>query len=142
MNYPMQFVAAAAAVIAIALVDVRPPRRSRQSCRRWPSPESDGDPVAQPSPTASASECGYGELAGLPGCAGAGGRGASIDQLRPAVTFRTPDGWENNVDIPASVRASARGPGDHHWSEVVAAYQGENCSAVQKVNSAVQCRTG
>ena len=102
MTPTIKFGTAIAAILLIALVGFGVLNGRGEPAVGGPPATPSSIPSPSPSPTPSVSDCGYGELAGLPGCAGplTAGEHRSTN-FDPAVTFQTPDGWENNVDIPA-----------------------------------------
>ena len=132
MTPTIKFGAAIAAVLLIALVGFGL-LRGGSSNVGGPSATPSPTPSLSANPSADAYECGYGDLTGLPGCAGllAAGEHRSTN-FDPALSVQTPDGWENNVDIPAWYEVRHGDHGIILWSEVVAAFRDDNCLAAQK----------
>lgn len=135
MNPTLKFAAAIAAVVLVAVIgyNLLPTTSSVGVPVATPSPSPDMSPSPSADGSATAYECGYGDL-GATGCAGPllVGEHQSA-QFRPTLAYQTPDGWTNRVDIPAWFELSDADQTMIVWSEVVAAYQSTDCTVVQKV---------
>lgn len=138
MNPALKFGAAIAAIVVIALVGFGLLRGGSTPEVAAPAATSATSPTPSPaaSPSGSASAC----VIDTTGCAGplTAGDHASA-QFLPALSFQTPAGWENNVDIARAYRLLDTGtapfPEIEVMSQLAIAEQNATCAAARKAGA-------